>query len=190
MGSETRTWLYTVVLALWAMPAAAEPAADANLYRSACAACHDEDGRGRPLEEVGFSTALPDFTDCAFASREPDPDWYAVIHEGGPVRAFDRMMPAFGDALSDLEIAAILRHVRTFCTDDAWPRGEFNVPRPLFTEKAYPEDEIVFTTTVDGSAGHAIEGEFLYEKRVGATGMFESIWLPGDLPMNTGRKWA
>ena len=48
----------------------------------------------------------------------------------------------------------------------------------MFTEKAYPEDEIVFTTTLDPSAGHAIEGEFQYEKRVGSTGMFEmpSLW--------------
>ena len=27
-------------------------------------------------------------------------DWFAVIHEGGPVRGLDRHMPAFGDALS------------------------------------------------------------------------------------------
>ena len=168
-----RTWLYGVIVVLWPVLASSQPATDAELYSDACAACHGEDGRGRPREEVGFSTPLPDFTDCSFTSREPDPDWHAVIHQGGPIRAFDRMMPAFGEALSDPEIAAILRHVRTFCTDGTWPRGEFNVPRPLFTEKAYPEDEIVFTTTVDPSAGHAIEGEFLYEKRVGSTGMFE-----------------
>ena len=168
-----RTWQYGVIVVLWPVLASSQPAPDAELYSDACAACHGGDGRGRPREEVGFSTPLPDFTDCSFASREPDPDWYAVIHQGGPIRAFDRMMPAFGEALSDPEIAAILRHVRTFCTDGTWPRGEFNVPRPLFTEKAYPEDEIVFTTTVDPSAGHAIEGEFLYEKRVGSTGMFE-----------------
>ena len=160
------------LLVLWPAVAMSQPATDAELYGAACAACHGDDGRGRSVEEVAFATPLPDFTDCSFASREPDPDWYSVIHEGGPVRAFDRMMPAFGDALNDPEIAAILRHVRTFCTDDAWPRGEFNVPRPLFTEKAYPEDEIVVTATVDSRGGNA-EGEFLYEKRFGSTGMVE-----------------
>ena len=72
---------------------------DEELYTHACAACHGDDGAGRSIEDVGFDTPLPDFTDCEFASREPDPDWYAVIHQGGTVRAFDRMMPAFGTAL-------------------------------------------------------------------------------------------
>ena len=77
---------------------------DEEWYTAACAACHGGDGAGRSIEDVGFDTPLPDFTDCEFASREPDPDWHAVIHRGGPVRAFDRMMPAFGTALDSDEI--------------------------------------------------------------------------------------
>ncbi len=178
MSSEiARSWRCGAALLLWPVLASGQPATDAELYRDACAACHGEDGQGLSREEVGFATPLPDFTDCSFTSREPDPDWHAVIHEGGPVRAFDRMMPAFGDALDDAEIGAILRHVRTFCADDTWPRGEFNVPRPLFTEKAYPEDEIVITTTTDSSGAGAIESEFLYEKRIGSNAMVE-VALP------------
>ena len=189
-----RTWRHGVAVLLWPVLAWGQPATDAALYRDACAACHGEDGRGRSRDDVGFPTPLPDFADCSFASREPDPDWHAVIHDGGPVRAFDRMMPAFGDALSDAEIDAILRHVRTFCVDDTWPRGEFNVPRALFTEKAYPEDEVVVTTTADSHGAGAIEGEFLYEKRIGSTGMVEvAVPLayrvagraPGGLPEQT-----
>ncbi len=153
--------------------ALADTADDAALYESACAACHGSDGRGQPLEDRGFELELPDFTDCEFASREPDPDWHAVIHEGGPVRAFDRMMPAFGDALTDDEIYSILRHVRTFCTNDDWPRGEFNVPRPFFTEKAFPEDETVYTLAVDTDDSDAVTFELLYEKRFGPRGMVE-----------------
>ena len=116
---------------------------------------------------------MPDFSDCEFASREPDPDWYAIIHEGGPVRAFDRMMPAFGDALTGDEIQKILAHVRTFCDDPRWPRGEFNLPRLLFTEKAFPEDEAVVTASYDNGDGNALELELLYEKRFGPVGMVE-----------------
>ncbi len=152
----------------------AKPLDGAKLYEQACAACHGSDGRGRPLEERGFVLELPDFTDCEFASREPDPDWHAVIHEGGPVRAFDRMMPAFGDALTDEEIYAILGHVRTFCTNDNWPRGEFNVPKPLFTEKAFPEDETVFNVRLDTDDSKAVIIEPLYEKRFGPRGMVEA----------------
>lgn len=82
-----------VLLLLWLALALSQPATDAELYGAACAACHGNDDRGRPVEEVAFATSLPDFTDCSFASREPDPDWHAVTHAGGPVRAFDRMMP-------------------------------------------------------------------------------------------------
>lgn len=159
--------------ALLAVPVWASTEVDASLYGRACAACHGNDGRGRLPDEVGFDMPLPDFSDCAFASREPDADWFAVIHEGGRVRAFDRMMPAFGDALSADEIQAVLRHVRTFCTDRDWPRGEFNVPRPIFTEKAFPEDEIVVTAAFDSGSGTAGEIEILYEKRIGPRGMVE-----------------
>ena len=165
--------LYIAAILSLPVVAVAQTATNAELYEHACAACHGSDGRGRSQQEVAFETPLPDFSDCEFASREPDPDWYAVIHEGGPVRAFDRMMPAFGDALTADEINKILAHVRTFCTDDRWPRGEFNLPRPLFTEKAFPEDETVFTASYDTSDSKAYEIEVLYEKRFGPVGMVE-----------------
>jgi hypothetical protein len=151
----------------------ADSVADAALYVDACAACHGSDGTGRSAEELVFEPLPPDFTDCEFASREPDPDWHAIIHEGGEVRAFDQMMPAFGDALSDDEIYSILRHVRTFCIDKTWPAGEFNLPRALYTEKAFPEDEAVVTTIVDTDTSDAITTEFLFEKRFGSVNMIE-----------------
>jgi len=163
-----------------------QAAPDKELYDSACAACHGEDGNGRSAEELAFEILPPEFTDCEFASREPDPDWFAIIHEGGPVRAFDRMMPAFGNALTRDEIWAILRHVRTFCTDNNWARGEFNLPRALFTEKAFPEDEAVVTTGFDTGDSNAWEIEFLYEKRFGPRGMVEvAIPLGGANPPGT-----
>lgn len=167
------SWVLAALCGLFACFASAHPSEDADLYMKACAACHGDDGRGLPVEDRGFDLELPDFTDCEFASREPDPDWHAVIHEGGPVRAFDRMMPAFGDALTDEEIYAILRHVRRFCTNHDWPRGEFNVPKPIFTEKAFPEDETVFNLFVDTDDSHAVEFEIVYEKRFGPRGMIE-----------------
>ena len=160
----------TALFLLAAGTAAAQGRSGAELYARSCASCHGADGAGRAQEELAFATEVPDFTDCEFASREPDPDWYAIIHEGGRVRAFDRMMPAFGEALNREEIQAILDHVRTFCDAPRWPRGEFNLPRPLFTEKAFPEDEAVLTV---GGDGDAAEMEILYEKRFGPVGMVE-----------------
>lgn len=149
-----------------------------ELYHTACAACHGGDGSGNSVSQLGFlDLVVPDFTDCDFAAREPDPDWYAVIHAGGPVRGFDQMMPSFGDALEPDQIQAILDHVRTQCTDDRWPRGEFNLPRALFTEKAYPEDEVVLTTWLEGGDRNTFIHEFLWEYRFGAQNQIE-IALP------------
>jgi mono/diheme cytochrome c family protein len=146
-----------------------------TLYETACAACHAADGRGTAPHLLGFETAVPDFTDCGFATVEPDADWMAVSHDGGPARGFDRRMPAFGSALSDAELQQILDHIRGFCTDRAWPRGELNLPRALVTEKAFPENEAVVTTTIAASGRGRVGNEFLYEQRLGARSQFEIL---------------
>ena len=143
------------------------------MYTAACAACHGDDGRGRGASQLGFDVAVPDFTDCDFAVREPDSDWYAIAHRGGPIRGFDRLMPAFGEALDKGEIEAALSQIRAFCTDPRWPRGELNLPRALFTEKAYPEDEAVITTTLVGEGLDSISHEFLWEQRFGPLNQIE-----------------
>jgi hypothetical protein len=162
------------VLALaFSLGAPAQPPDPSAVYASACAACHGADGRGRSTTQVGFEIPLPDFTDCDFAAREPDADWAAIAHRGGPVRGFDAMMPAFGEALRGEEIAAAIAHIRTFCADPRWPRGEFNMPRALFTEKAFPEDEAVITTTFVTEGLDSVSHEFLWEQRFGALNQME-----------------
>ena len=64
-------------------------------------------------------------------------------------------MPAFGDALSPEDIALAVSHLRTFCTEAAWPRGDLNLPRAFFTEKAFPENEAVWATTFTRSRRRA-----------------------------------
>ncbi len=143
------------------------------LYESACMSCHGPDGRGMPQSTLGFDIPVPDFTDCAFATVEPDADWRAIIEHGGPARAFDRRMPAFGGVLTRDQIDDILAHVRTMCASGGWPRGDLNLPRPLRTEKAFPENEAVLTTTVDTTGRGAVSNEFLYEHRIGSRAQYE-----------------
>ena len=146
-----------------------------ELYKAACATCHGADGRGNPKSHVGFDLALPDFTDCSFATPEAEADWFAVVHQGGPVRAFARQMPAFSAALTEDEITAVVRHVRGFCADTRWPRGDLNLPRALMTEKAFPENEALMTTAISRRGGAAVSNSFIYEHRIGARSQWELV---------------
>lgn len=145
----------------------------AQVYQAACATCHGPHGRGSSPPIVGFEIPLPDFTDCSFASREPHADWFAVAHNGGPTRAFDPMMPAFGSAISDHQIELAATHVKSFCQDTAWPAGEFNLPRPLTTGKAYLEDEFVWELQSTTEKPVSMQMKFVAETRVGSRGQLE-----------------
>ena len=169
-------------------PAVSHTASPAALYERACATCHGVDGRGASRASATFTDPLPDFRDCQFATREPDSDWLAVIHDGGPARAFGRMMPAFSSALSTDEMASTLAHVRTFCGDAAWPRGDLNLPRPLVTEKAFPEDEAVITTAVSTAGIGAVSNKLVYERRIGARNQFEVV-VPFSLVEQGAGNW-
>ncbi len=147
----------------------------AELYGKACVACHGRDGKTVSRAAVAHTDRSPDFTDCRFAQREADADWLSIIHEGGPARAFAQMMPAFRDALTDEQMQSTLDHIRTFCEDRTWPRGDLNFPKALVTEKAFPEDEVLITTTVPTEGASSINTKFVYEKRFGSRTQIELV---------------
>ena len=146
-----------------------------DLYLRTCASCHGPEGTGTSSAVVGFDIPLPDFTDCTFASREPFDDWVGGAHEGGPLRGFERTMPAFGDALSREELELVVDYVKGLCTDERWPDGAFNLPLALGTEKAFPEDETVFKTTVGTGDLPSVMNKLIYEKRFGARNQIELV---------------
>jgi mono/diheme cytochrome c family protein len=171
-----RCHLLVVLAALIARDAraAAPPRTGEEIWSGGCAACHGADGAGQARALVGFERALPDLRDCTFSTSEPTLDWIAVVHEGGPVRGLDRMMPAFGGALSDEEVARVVDYVRHFCRElPDWPLGDLNLPRALFTEKAFPENEVVLTSTIALRGPGNVMNELTYEQRFGARSMFE-----------------
>jgi mono/diheme cytochrome c family protein len=178
---QVDTWSAAVVVALLAVtPARAvepspqtEPVLEGErIYQTVCATCHGADGTGEPGERL-YSVEMPDFTDCSFVTREPDADFFAVAHEGGPVRAFSAIMPAHGETLGEEGIRAALAYLRGFCSDGRWPRGELNLPRALFTEKAYPEDEAVITVDTNVNRDDDVRMELVYEKRIGPRSQLE-----------------
>ena len=173
------------------------PDADGEqIFRNACATCHAADGRGSPSAIVGFDLPLPnghefpDFTDCPTNTVEPLGDWLAVAHRGGPVRGLDRHMPAFGDALSDDQLERAVKYLWTFCDNPSWPRGDLNLPRAFFTEKAFPENELVWNTGVTTAGTKAVANELVYEHRIGARAQYE-VRVPFDLQQSApGAAWS
>jgi hypothetical protein len=101
------------------------------------------------------------------------------------VRGFSEEMPAFGEALTEEELGRVIAYVQTFCADRSWPRGELNLPRAFFTEKAFPEDEAVSTLTVAAEGPGAVMNEIVYEKRFGARHQIE-LKVPFGMRESTG----
>ncbi len=175
--------LLVILLALLTRPAPAQGGQSGArgltsgeaIFQAGCAGCHGPDGTGAPDTTVGFEkpATFPDFTDCAGTTPELDVDWKATIRDGGRGRGFSRIMPAFAEQLTDSQIDAVIAHLRSFCRDASWPRGELNLPRPLTTEKAFPEDETVVTTVIGAHHAPDITHEIAYEHRFGARNQLE-----------------
>ena len=174
-GASPRAWNSApATRAAGSLPAQAQPTGR-DLFLSACSGCHGADGTGIQSQAVGLPIQPPDFTESRFASREPEQDWAGIVTLGGPIRGFDRLMPAFGDALTREEIDLILTYVQTLYPDKRWPRGEFNLPLSLATEKAFPEDEVVMKTAIGTEAAGSVMHKLIYEKRFGPTTQIEVV---------------
>jgi len=143
-----------------------------------CARCHADDGSGK-VNEPTITVQPMDFTDCKIASAEPDADWERAIAKGGPGVGLSSQMPAFEDSLSADQIRAFVSHMRTFCKEPGWPHGNTNFPRPILTEKAFPENEFVIVPAIshwnEDPAPSITEAALvaLYERRIGRRSMIE-----------------
>lgn len=178
------------VLAGQQAPAAAGGRTGREVYETTCIACHGPDGKGTANPALTKVLALPDFTDCNFGPREPDADWIAVAHDGGPARGFSPLMPPWGTLFTADEIARAVSHLRAFCADDSWPRGELNLPRPLVTGKAFPEDELVISTSSTTRGDGEVVSKFIYERRIGARNQVEIAVPLASVQRPGGGGWA
>jgi hypothetical protein len=109
-----------------------------------------------------------------------------VSHRGGTSKAFSRLMPAFGDALSIAELELAVAHSAPSATTSAGREGGLNLPRALVTTKAFPEDEAVLTVIADGDS---VTNKFVYERRIGRRSQFELI-VPLEFSERTAGDWT
>ena len=146
-----------------------------EIFEAACVACHGNDGKGMPDTTVGFEKpkTFPDFTRCDQTTPEFNADWKATIRDGGHARGFSPIMPSFVDALTSEQMDKVVAYLRSLCTNKNWPRGEFNLPLPLVTEKAFPEDEVVVRTAINAQGAPGNTTDIIYEQRFGIRNQIE-----------------
>ena len=169
-----------IVLVLVARSAGAHqerlPTTIPEKWNAWCARCHGTDGVGKvavptvPVEPM-------DFSDCKIATAEPDADWEMAITHGGPAVGLSSQMPAFGDVVTPEEVRGFVRHIRGFCKEPGWPAGNLNLPRPIFAEKAFPENEIVILPVASHAPNQrtAYQLKTVYERRVGRRAQIEAV---------------
>lgn len=147
-----------------------QPTTIPEMWGAWCARCHAEDGSGK-IAEPTVSVEPMDFTDCKVTSPEPDADWERAIAKGGPGVGLSPEMPAFEDSLTPEQISGFVSHMRTFCKESGWPSGNANFPRPIVTEKAFPENEFLILPAINHEREYQVKG--VYERRLGKRSMVE-----------------
>jgi len=179
-------WLIAMFSATLNAQSTQVPTTVPEMWNAWCARCHARDGSGKvPAPTV---TVEPmDFSDCRVASAEPDADWETAIAHGGPSVGLSSEMPAFGDALSVAQISEFVTLIRGFCKEPGWPSGNLNLPRPMFTEKAFPENEFIIQPVAshvkDTPAAVAIAA--IYERRLGKRAQIEVALPFASIPDGT-----
>lgn len=178
-------------LALLYVSAAASATPDLEtgrrLFETTCASCHGSAGRPDPGNPVVRALDSPpaDFSDPLFNSREPAVDWELVVKHGGHALGLSAQMPAWGSAFTDAEIAALVAYVKTLAPgSERYPPGELNLMLPIRTQKAFPEDEIVWKSRYEDRDGEDVWRNVLeFEKRFGrrGQGILELVEEEGSL---------
>lgn len=179
-----------VLALLWMGSAAGETTeleVGRRLFETTCASCHGAQGRPDPQSPVASALNAPpaDLSDPLFNSREPALDWQLVVKHGGHALGLSEQMPAWGSAFSDAEIAAIVANVKTLAPgSERYPPGELNLMLPIRTQKAFPEDEVVWKSRYADQDGRDVWRNVLeFEKRFGrgGQGILELVEEEGEL---------
>jgi mono/diheme cytochrome c family protein len=83
-----------------------------EFFRSECASCHGNDGRGQT--RAGRRAGVKDFTDLAYQASWTDEEAVQVIKTATKDGKELRNKNPYADELTDAEIRALVRYVRSF----------------------------------------------------------------------------
>lgn len=82
-------------------------ASGAEIYAQRCALCHGAEGKGDGPASAGLNPKPRNHTDGSYMNAQTDEQLLTVIREGKGA------MPAWKSVMSEEEIHAVLKHVRT-----------------------------------------------------------------------------
>jgi mono/diheme cytochrome c family protein len=104
------------------LPAAGEDRSAPALYARFCSGCHGTNGAGDGPNARYLPVPPAVHRSAAAMSARPDDALYDAIAGGGAIMNKSPRMPAFGQSLSDTEMRALVRHIRTLCNCEgpAW----------------------------------------------------------------------
>ncbi len=94
------------------LPPEPTPARDYALY---CAPCHGADGRGNGFNARFLPVEPTAHADAAVLGLRADSTLYDGVAGGGAILDRNHFMPAWGDTLSDEQIAGLVGYMRTLC---------------------------------------------------------------------------
>ena len=106
------------------LPRASTDTTGAGLYARYCAACHGATGNGDGPNARFLPVPPTRHADAPLMAQRADDVLYDAIAGGGGVMGKSPRMPPFGATLSDRELRALVRHIRTLCRCEgpAWSR--------------------------------------------------------------------
>lgn len=81
-----------------------------TIYKNQCAKCHGEDGKGET--KMGKKAGAKDYSDPKVQTEMKDDKAFKSIKEG--MKEGDKTLMKPFDTLSDADIKALIKHMRTF----------------------------------------------------------------------------
>lgn len=157
-----------------------EKMSGAQIYKAFCSRCHGDDGTGNIHPDIleGLEAPPPDFTDGYFSSREKRKDWQVVTAHGGGARGLSMSMPAWGESLSDQQIAETIEYIKSFVDQSLYPQGELNFFRGHRTTKAFVEQEALLIPShqfkkINGATFSETQTLLYYANRFGTRFQYE-----------------
>lgn len=120
VGQFAALWmLISLVVFYWASPyrvnaaSKGDATAGQEVYKSQCAKCHGELGRGDGPATKLMKTKPGDWTDKEKMSKYSDDDITKIISKGGEAAGKSKTMPAFGEKISESDVQNLVALIRS-----------------------------------------------------------------------------